>query len=479
METKKPFERVVSQLICSTKNGTHGDNSLGHSKKGYTNGEIGIEWIKHFDNATKTKANGRRRLLLVDGHNSHYTRGFLEYARQNRISIVCYPSHSTHIYQGLDVVIFSVLKRAWSKNRDEYERETGKPVNKSNFLSVYAKAHIEAFTSTNIKAAFRVTGVEPFNPDVIPESALAPSQTTSTEAGLPIPPQTPVRIMSDMINRVLARQFMLTETPSSPTQKSDLLRDEDPFGAILTTPIRVAVDEISASSARHLFSHSPLKSSSSFPLFKPHTISPFQNRNLDLFELEPTSERERQLQTALADAESRDGKRKHAMIDMQSVTVLQNAYVRRVNRQLHAQEDEDEHKKNKNKRFKGKSKLLTGDDFFSNVVEVEEKAEREKKEKEDKRARRDQHAQALVEWKTQEEQRKSRNEAIRQKYHEAVNQWEEERDQAKANRKRAPLKPKMGKLEPGVPRPKVEKISESEEDGNDEEDEAEDESDDE
>jgi len=36
-------------------------NSLGHSQKGYVNGEIGIEWIKHFDKVTKAKANGRRR----------------------------------------------------------------------------------------------------------------------------------------------------------------------------------------------------------------------------------------------------------------------------------------------------------------------------------------------------------------------------------------------------------------------------------
>ncbi|EJF61425.1 CENP-B protein, partial [Dichomitus squalens LYAD-421 SS1] len=48
---------------------------LGHSPKGYVDGEIGIEWIKHFDKHTKEKAAGRRRLLLVDGHASHYTFG--------------------------------------------------------------------------------------------------------------------------------------------------------------------------------------------------------------------------------------------------------------------------------------------------------------------------------------------------------------------------------------------------------------------
>ena len=87
---------------------------LGYSKKGYTDGEIGVEWIKQFDKATQEKAVGHRWLLIVDGHNSHYMRGFLEYAREHKIHVLCYPSHLTHLYQGLDVVIFSVLKRCWS-----------------------------------------------------------------------------------------------------------------------------------------------------------------------------------------------------------------------------------------------------------------------------------------------------------------------------------------------------------------------------
>src|SRR4051794_24664946 len=113
---------------------------LGYSKKGYTNGEIGKAWIEHFDKETKGKANGRRRLLLVDGHNSHYTCELLEYARAHRIEVVGYPSHSTHVYQGLDVVIFARLKYNWSLARDEWERR-GHTVNKTNFLAVYAEAH--------------------------------------------------------------------------------------------------------------------------------------------------------------------------------------------------------------------------------------------------------------------------------------------------------------------------------------------------
>ncbi|SJL16830.1 uncharacterized protein ARMOST_20359 [Armillaria ostoyae] len=72
--------------------------NISYSKKGWTNGKIGVEWIKIFDEQIKTKAAGRYHLLLVDGHNSHYTHEFLQYACTHEIIVLCYPSHATHVY---------------------------------------------------------------------------------------------------------------------------------------------------------------------------------------------------------------------------------------------------------------------------------------------------------------------------------------------------------------------------------------------
>ena len=131
---------------------------IGYAKKGWTTGEIGIEWIKIFDKQTRTKANGQWRLLLVDGHNSHYTRAFLQYACENNIAILCYPAHTTHIYQGLDVVVFSILKKNIGDERRAYEKRTGKSMKKENFLEIYGCAHIKIMQADTVKAAFRNTG---------------------------------------------------------------------------------------------------------------------------------------------------------------------------------------------------------------------------------------------------------------------------------------------------------------------------------
>ena len=134
----------------------------------------------------------------MDGHNSHYTQGFLEYTRTHQIEVVAYPSHSTHVYQGLDVVIFATMKQNWSDARDRWER-SGKTVNKTNFLAIYAEANLKMLIPENIKSTFRKTGVIPLNPDVIMEPMMAPSLETSTHGTLPIEQCSPVKTMVGMI----------------------------------------------------------------------------------------------------------------------------------------------------------------------------------------------------------------------------------------------------------------------------------------
>jgi hypothetical protein len=184
--------------------------SVAHSPKGWTDGVIGHLWIEDFDNKTRAKSNGRARLLLVNGHNSHYTQEFLEYARENNIHVLCYPAHATHIYQGLDVVVFGPLKHYWTQERDEYEQTTRRKLDKTNFISVYSKAHQKALTPETIRATFRKTGVWPFNPDVVTKDMMAPSLVTSSVGHLPILQPSPVKALTTIIH-----QYHEDQTPQS------------------------------------------------------------------------------------------------------------------------------------------------------------------------------------------------------------------------------------------------------------------------
>ena len=68
---------------------THSVYSIAYLERGWTNGEM-CQVDKFFDEKTH---DGWHRLLLVDGHNSHYTWGFLEYA--HAIKLLCSAIHHT------------------------------------------------------------------------------------------------------------------------------------------------------------------------------------------------------------------------------------------------------------------------------------------------------------------------------------------------------------------------------------------------
>ena len=131
-------------------------------------------------------------MLLVDGHNSHYTLELLEYARENNIVIVCYPAHTTHVLQGLDVVCFGAFKTFWTQETIRFETETGQKVQKENFLTPLASAYIWGFTESTVKKVFKKTGTYPFSRNAITTEMMAPSKETSTQSHLPVKEATPI-----------------------------------------------------------------------------------------------------------------------------------------------------------------------------------------------------------------------------------------------------------------------------------------------
>jgi len=89
------------------------------------------------------------------------------------------------------------MKEAWKEEINAFELRTGRAMKKGDFAEVFGKAFLKAFTPETVQAAFRATGIYPFNPDVITEKQMKPSLVTSTKATFPLPRSTPVhRVMA-------------------------------------------------------------------------------------------------------------------------------------------------------------------------------------------------------------------------------------------------------------------------------------------
>ncbi|KJZ70722.1 hypothetical protein HIM_09906 [Hirsutella minnesotensis 3608] len=89
---------------------------IGVSKNGWTNNNIGFKWLTEvFDKHSRHRVVGKYRLLLLDGHGSHFTPEFDDFCKKNSIVWLCYPPHSTHLLQALDFGCFSALKSSYGR----------------------------------------------------------------------------------------------------------------------------------------------------------------------------------------------------------------------------------------------------------------------------------------------------------------------------------------------------------------------------
>ena len=133
-------------------------DSISVSPNGWTDQQLGIAWLQNdFDPATREKAAGQYRLLILDGHNSHCTFAFCKYANDNKIIIICLPSHTTHALQPCDVGAFGPLAQSW-KWVVVIASQSLIAIRKDNLLMHYHTARIEALKPTTIQSAFRKTG---------------------------------------------------------------------------------------------------------------------------------------------------------------------------------------------------------------------------------------------------------------------------------------------------------------------------------
>ncbi|TKA61203.1 hypothetical protein B0A49_13293 [Cryomyces minteri] len=138
------------------------------SEKGRSSEVLGLQWLEHvFDHNTRQKAARSRRLLIVDGHNSHLNLRFIDYADRNRILLAILPPHSTHRLQPLDVGLFAPLATYYTQGIDALLASSQGLVRttKRQFWKLFCEAWERSFTEKNIQSAWEATGIYPFNPE--------------------------------------------------------------------------------------------------------------------------------------------------------------------------------------------------------------------------------------------------------------------------------------------------------------------------
>ena len=140
------------------------DQTIRVSKNRWTDDSLGLTQLTDvFKKHTKDCIKGVYRLLILNGHRSHYTLEFDLFCLEHSIITLYMPLYSLHLLQPLDVSCFVVLKRFYRRQIKEYMQARVNHINKLDFLTAYLLAYKESMTLNVIYSGFAAIGLVPYN----------------------------------------------------------------------------------------------------------------------------------------------------------------------------------------------------------------------------------------------------------------------------------------------------------------------------
>lgn len=177
-----PFIIFRGQSLPANLNGDSYPSGtiFGLSKSGYMVSELFEEWMKMFVNDIPAR---RPVLLILDGHGSHVSLNVICHARDHDIVLLCLPPHTSHLYQPMDVGVFSSLKAKFQQAcASKLQKKKSGKTGRQHFGQLFSTAWNASVTPKNIKGGFEDAGLWPINPFA---ASLRVSSNTSSSSLVP------------------------------------------------------------------------------------------------------------------------------------------------------------------------------------------------------------------------------------------------------------------------------------------------------
>lgn len=121
-------------------------------------------------------------MLLLDNHSLYLSIAGLDFAKENGVVMLSFPTHYSHKLQPLDRTVFGPLKKAVNRACDSWMvSNPGKSMTIYDIPGILTTAYPQAMTIQNIQSGCRTTGIWPFNRDIFSDTDFAPSLVTDRE----------------------------------------------------------------------------------------------------------------------------------------------------------------------------------------------------------------------------------------------------------------------------------------------------------
>ncbi|XP_046685094.1 uncharacterized protein LOC124370837 [Homalodisca vitripennis] len=127
------------------------------SEKGWMTSNIFNDFFVKFCQEVKE----RPLLLIYDGHMTHLDVHTAMYARQNQVTIIKLPAHTTDVLQPLDTTCFKTLKYAWDLKVTEWYRLNQRKMQKNEFVDLLCQVWHNGLTPDNVRKGFSHVGIFP------------------------------------------------------------------------------------------------------------------------------------------------------------------------------------------------------------------------------------------------------------------------------------------------------------------------------
>jgi hypothetical protein len=156
-------KHVQQQWFPRRNLGLWDDWSFKASPKGWTSNEIALDWLEGIFIPHIRRRHGNKWVVLVcDGHDSHTNETFLATCMLNKVWLVFYEPHCSHVVQALDVGVFGLLKKRLRKYLcDSPCMALGITPSKEDVMKALRLARLDVLLPEVIKKAWATAGIYP------------------------------------------------------------------------------------------------------------------------------------------------------------------------------------------------------------------------------------------------------------------------------------------------------------------------------
>lgn len=171
-----PRARAKPDLLDDTPPGS----TASYHPSGWMQKEIFLNWFEKFI-AFSNPSKENPVLLLLDGHATHTKNlELIQRAKDKGVVLLCFPPHTTHRLQPLDVSFMSPMSTYYTSEVQRWmQQHPGRPVTINQIGKLFGNAFMKAASVQTAVNGFRKTGVHPLNPDIFPEWMFEPAETTN------------------------------------------------------------------------------------------------------------------------------------------------------------------------------------------------------------------------------------------------------------------------------------------------------------